>query len=128
MTPRDDAAGEMKQAEVVGGLLAPADQDGAEAVQPGVCPLHHPTPGFDLSLALGHDLLAAGAQVQGEAELFGQGARLVVVVALVQAEVLRLIRWRLRSIPGSACGPRRTSRSASPSAHSTGSRCAARRR
>src|SRR3954462_8377360 len=40
MTPGDDAAGEMKQADVVGGLLAPADQDGAEAVQPGVGPLN----------------------------------------------------------------------------------------
>ena len=30
----------MKQAEVVGGLLAPADQDGAKAMQPGVGPLN----------------------------------------------------------------------------------------
>src|SRR3954464_11121602 len=42
MMPGDDAAGEMKQTEVVGGLLAPADQDGAAAVQPGVGPAPPP--------------------------------------------------------------------------------------
>jgi hypothetical protein len=36
MTPSDNPAGEMDEAEVVGGLFAPSDQDGAEAVQPGV--------------------------------------------------------------------------------------------
>src|SRR3954453_16134446 len=98
MTPGDDAAGEMKQAEVVGGLLAPADQDGAEAVQPGVGPLHHPASGFSLGMSLGRNLLTAGAQMQGEAELLSQGAWLVVVVAFVEAEILRLIRRRLRPL------------------------------
>src|SRR3954452_11090917 len=95
MTPGDDAAGEMKQAEVVSRLLAPADQDGTEAVQPGVGPLHHPASGLGLGVTLGRDLLAAGAQVQGEAELLGQGTWLVIVVAFVKAEILRLIRRRL---------------------------------
>jgi len=99
MTPGDDAAGEMKQAEVVGELLAPADQDGAEAVQPGVCPLHHPTSGFRLGMTPGGDLLAAGAQVQGKTELFGQGTWLGIVVAFAQAEVLRLLRRRLVRSP-----------------------------
>src|SRR3954451_23533471 len=92
----------MKPAEVVGGLLVPADQDGAEAMEPGVGPLHHPTPGFGLGMPLGGDLLATGAQVQGEAELFGQGARLGIIVAFVQAEVLRLIGRRLRRSTGIA--------------------------
>src|SRR5918997_234071 len=51
--------------------------------------LHHPAPRPGAGAALGPDLLAARAQVQGEAELLGQGARLVVVEALVEAEVLR---------------------------------------
>src|SRR5919205_278434 len=43
---------------------------------------------------LGPGLLATRAQVQGEAELRGQGARLVVVEPLVEAEVLgSLPRW-----------------------------------
>src|SRR3712207_9232704 len=40
-------------------------------------------------MTLGPDLLATRAQVQGEAERRGEGARLVVVEALIQAEVLR---------------------------------------
>src|SRR3712207_8351974 len=51
--------------------------------------LHHPSPRPGSGAALGPDLLAARAQVQGEAELLGEGARLVVVEALVEAEVLR---------------------------------------
>src|ERR671912_990240 len=51
--------------------------------------LHHPSPRPGSGAALGPDLLAARAQVQGEAELPGEGARLVVVEALVEAEVLR---------------------------------------
>ncbi len=50
--------------------------------------LHHPAPGLGPGVTLGPDLLATRAQVQGEAELFGQGARLVVVEAFVEAEVL----------------------------------------
>src|SRR5215212_6951422 len=51
--------------------------------------LHHPAPRLGPGVTLGADLLATRAQVQGEAELLGQGTRLVVVEALVQAEVLR---------------------------------------
>src|SRR3712207_4868258 len=51
--------------------------------------LHHPAPRPGSGVTLGPDLLAARAQVQGEAELPGEGARLVVVEALVEAEVLR---------------------------------------
>src|SRR5215212_3432373 len=50
---------------------------------------HDPAPRPRSGAALGAGFLAAGAQVQGEAELLGQGARLVVVEALVEAEVLR---------------------------------------
>src|ERR687894_805885 len=50
--------------------------------------LHHPAPGLGPGVTLGADLLAARAQVQGEAELLGERARFVVVETLVQAEVL----------------------------------------
>ena len=48
-------------------------------------------------MTFGMGLLAAGAQMQGEAELLGQGARLVIVEALVEAEVLgcrRGVCWK----------------------------------
>ena len=51
--------------------------------------LHHSAPGLGPGVTLGSDLLATRAQVQGEAEFLSQGARFVVVEALVQTEVLR---------------------------------------
>ena len=71
MTPSDDAAGEMDEAEVIGGFLVPSDQDGAEAVQPGMGSLHHPAPCLGPGVALGLCFLAPGPQVQGKAERFG---------------------------------------------------------
>src|SRR5919206_4761807 len=88
MSPGDQGECEVEQCEIVDRLLGPADQDRAEPMEPGVCALHHPAPGLGPGVTLGPDLLAAGAQVQGEAELRGEGARLVVVEPLVQAEVL----------------------------------------
>src|SRR5919112_6164840 len=88
MSPGDDGECEVEQCEVVDRLLGPADEDGTESVEPGVRALHHPAPGLGPGVTLGPDLLAARAQVQGEAELRGEGARLGVVEALVEAEVL----------------------------------------
>src|SRR5215210_4706276 len=51
--------------------------------------LHHPSPRPGSGAALGPGLLATRAQVQGEAELLGQGTQFGVVEALVEAEVLR---------------------------------------
>src|SRR5919206_1210720 len=95
MAPSDEGEGEVQQPEIVGRLLRPADQDRAEPVEPRMCALHHPAPRPGAGVALGSDLLTARAQMQGEAELGGQGARLVVVEALVQAEVLRPTARRL---------------------------------
>src|SRR5512132_841616 len=89
MSPGDDGQGEVEQREIVGWLLGPADQDRAEPVQPGMGALHYPAPRLGSGMTLGPDLLATRAQVQGEAERRGQGARLVIVEALIQAEVLR---------------------------------------
>ena len=76
MSPGDDGEREVEQREVVGGLLGPADQDRAEPMEPGVCALHDPTVRLGSGVPLGPDLLATRAQVQGEAELLGQSARL----------------------------------------------------
>lgn len=81
------------------GLLRPADQQTAIAVEPRVGALHDPAAGAVVGLAsdcLG--LLAARADVSREAELLDQLAHDRVVVALVETE-------RLRSTPG-WLGPR----------------------
>src|SRR3954454_4023815 len=85
----------MEQGEIVGGPLGPADQDGAEAVEPGMGALDDPTPRFGLDVTLGPGFLAAALQVQREAEFFGQGARLVIIEALIEAEMLRALPGRL---------------------------------
>ena len=40
----EQADGDRDEAEVVGGLLLPADEQAAEAVEPGVRDLHDPVP------------------------------------------------------------------------------------
>src|SRR3954471_21860561 len=90
MTPGNDGEGEVEQGEVVGRLFGPADQDGAEAVEPGVGALHHPAPRLGTGVRLGPGFLAPAAQVKREAEFRGQGTRLLVVEALIETEVLRL--------------------------------------
>src|SRR3954447_8237491 len=92
MAPGDDGAGEVKQGEVVGGFLGPADQDGTEAVEPGMGTLDDPAPRFGLDMALGPGFLAAAAQMQREAEFLGQSARLVIVEPLVETEMLWAVR------------------------------------
>src|SRR5690349_7030960 len=88
MTPSDDAADEVEQREVVGWLLGPADQDRAEAVEPGMRTLDHPTSRLGPGVTLGPDLFTPAAQVEREAELFGQCTWLVVVKAFVETEML----------------------------------------
>src|SRR5215212_4983640 len=78
MPPGDNGAGEVEEREVIGGLLGPTDQDGTEAVEPGVRSLDHPAARFGSGMTLGMGLFAAGAQMQGEAERRGQGTRLVI--------------------------------------------------
>src|SRR6476646_3083281 len=95
MTPGNDGEGEVEQGEVVGRLLGPADQDGAEAVEPGMGALHHPAPRLGTGVTLGPGFLAPAAQVQREAEFRGQGTRLLIVEALIETEVLRLPAGRL---------------------------------
>lgn len=82
----------MEQRAVVLGLLAPADQDRAVAVEPGVGGLDHPAPGTAAGVAvLVFAFVCARADVRREAERldpFAYGRR---VVALVQTEVLGVL-------------------------------------
>src|SRR3954467_13764122 len=85
----------VEQGEIVGRLLGPADQDRAEAVEPRVGALHNPAPRLATGVTLGPGFLASAAQVKREAKFRGQDARLLVVEALIETEVLRLPAGRL---------------------------------
>ena len=72
------------------GFLRPADQDRSIAVEPGVGSLDDPAAGAEAGLAGKRLLLlAAGADVRGEAELARQFVDLIVFVGAVEAEALR---------------------------------------
>jgi hypothetical protein len=86
----------VEHGEVVLGLLLPADEDPAEAIQPGVGALDDPAAGAEAGLVRERSgFLAAGADVGSEAELGEELSDFVVVVALVEAEVLRRLGRRL---------------------------------
>lgn len=89
----------MEHREVGVSALLPAHEDAAEAMQPGVGALDHPAAGAEAGFALERlGLLAARADMRGEAELVEQFSHLVVVVASVEAERLR--RGTRRAGPG----------------------------
>src|SRR3954454_5369478 len=75
--------------------LQSQDQDGAEAVEPGVRALDDPAPRFGTGVTLRPSFLTPAAQVKREAEFRGQEARLLVVEALIETEVLRPPAGRL---------------------------------
>lgn len=86
----------MEHGEVGVGAFLPASEDAAEAVEPGVGAFDHPTAGTEASLALDRlRLFSASADVGGEGELRDELVYLGVVVALIQAQPLRLLRGRL---------------------------------
>src|SRR3954453_12277929 len=89
------ARAKWSKGEIVGRLLGPADQDRAEAVEPRVGALHNPAPRLAAGVTLGPGFLASAAQMKREAEFLGQEARLLVVKALIETEVLRLLAGRL---------------------------------
>ena len=79
----------MEHRQVGVGPLLPPHEDAAEAMQPGVSALDDPTASAEPGLALERlRLLAAGANVGGEAELARELTHLGVVVAAVEAEPL----------------------------------------
>ena len=80
---------EMKKREIVARPLLPADEEAAEPVEPAVCSLHDPAPGFevrDSPNALG--FLAARTDVGRIIERPGSLLDHREVVGLVQAKVL----------------------------------------
>lgn len=86
----------MEHCEVSVGALFPADEDAAEAIQPGVGALDDPAARPVAGLALDRlRLLATAADVRGEAELGAELAHLVVVVGGVEAQTLRPPAGRL---------------------------------
>ncbi len=89
----------MEHGEVGVGAFLPADEDAAEAIQPGMGALDHPAAGAEARLAFDRlRLVAAAADVGGEAELVDEVAYLVVVVAAVEAQPLRSFPGRRRSL------------------------------
>ena len=89
----------MEHGQVGVGAFLPAGEDAAEAIQPGVGAFDDPTAGAEAGLALDRlRFFATAADVRSEAELLGEFAYLVVVVAAVEAEPLRRLRCRCRSL------------------------------
>src|SRR5450432_1837243 len=77
------------------GVLArfPANEDAPEPVHPAVRPLNDPSPCSDAGLAFEFlRFLTTGPQMKREPESDSEGAGLLVVVALVEAEPLRVSR------------------------------------
>src|SRR5215210_986946 len=82
----------MEQSEVILGFLVPADQEGAEAVEPGVAAFDHPSSCPRAGVALERlCLLTPGADMSGEPELFEKIADLAPVIVLIHAHALRLL-------------------------------------
>ena len=97
--PGDQGAGEVEHGEIGIGAFLPTDEDAAEAVEPGVGAFDDPAAGAKAGLAPERlRLFAAAADVGGEAELGAELAHLVIVVAFVEAESLRLLRGRGRPL------------------------------
>jgi hypothetical protein len=93
--PGDEAAGEVEHREVGVCAFLPAGEDATVAVEPGVGALDDPAAGSEAGLVFERPgLLAAAADVGGEAELVEQLAYLVVVVAAVEAQPLWLLPCR----------------------------------
>ena len=85
----------MEHGQVGVGAFFPAGEDASEAIEPGVGPLDDPAAGTEASLAFDRlRLLAAAADMGSEAELGGELVDLRIVVALVDAQPLRLFRGR----------------------------------
>ena len=97
----DDPAGKLQQSEVIAGLLRPANEQRAVAVEPGVAGLHNPAsgaPSRDVQLVF--DLLASGADMGDKPVGADEFPGLLVVVGLVQADALRPIGGGPRPLYG----------------------------
>ena len=89
----------MEHGEIGVRAFLPAGEDAAEAVEPGVGAFDDPAACSEAGLAFERlGFLTTAADMGGEAELFEQLMYLVVVVAAVEAEPLRLLRCRLGTL------------------------------
>src|SRR5512143_1521529 len=85
LAARDERAGEVKEAEVVGADSFPAHEQPAEAVVPGVGPLHDPSARLALDAAQ-ERLLADTPDVRRDPAGADGGLGVRVVVSLVETE------------------------------------------
>src|SRR5437763_9505420 len=92
----EQGTGELEQAEIVRGLLLPADQDPAALVEPRDRALDHPAPSR-MALRPRGALVADECDVGLVAVVDAGAQAVVVVVALVLAQVLLFTVGRLRT-------------------------------
>src|SRR5215212_5603733 len=82
----------MEHRQIVHRFLFPTDQDPPETVQPTVRPFHHPTPRLVARFPLDRlRFFPTAANVGGVAELEQQVPHFLVIIALIQAQSLRLL-------------------------------------
>src|SRR5215218_4984621 len=86
--PQQDT-GHLDQPQVVGGLLLVTDQDGPTLREPAQSSLHYPAPRRITFLSCRILLLADGPDVRGVAVALHHLPSWLLIVALVQAQVLR---------------------------------------
>ena len=91
---RDEPTGELEHREVVGRDALPAHQQPPEAVVPTVGALDDPAPGFPPHASEERGL-AASSDVRDDSPTAHGGFRIGVVIALVQAQMLRA-SWATR--------------------------------
>src|SRR5512144_316561 len=83
----------MEKGPIVRRLLLPAHQDAAKAIQPAMTALHDPPARCLARLARDRlGFLAARPNGGREAKLLKDGAYLIVVIALIQAQARPLVR------------------------------------
>jgi hypothetical protein len=91
----DDPGCKLQEREVVLLLLAPADQDAAVSVEPGVTGLYHPTTWSPVGRAqLEGDLFAPTSDVGGHAVVFGDLMSVVAVERFVEAKAVGRLSGR----------------------------------
>src|SRR5262245_21698694 len=87
----DQPTGEMQETAIVDGLLVPANEQTAKAIEPRMRSLHYPAARFVPCFLLeGLGFFPTRADMGRKAKLRQDGTHLVVVIALVQAHPLRL--------------------------------------
>src|SRR6266699_1385040 len=93
----------MKHGDVILGLLVPAHQQPAEAVQPRMRAFHHPAPRFEARFSLDSGgFFSSWANMGRKAELAQEVAHLVIVIPFVQTHALWVVLGRLWTLDDDA--------------------------